>query len=202
MHSNNLYVIKILATVARGYRSRYEGPTPYRTLSTANQASSPASKLHPIGPRSHSAQIRNFTFPFASAIPGACGGSVISDEREKPIFSKAKGEPGMCQYAVCEGAESSDMEMEGDGGKGPSTGIYIIIIGSVSRIILTAPPSATTHSPTSSNNIRLPHSFRQQYSFVLLVGGEEEAVVRAFWGCSYSENSLVAELGLCFMLVV
>jgi len=82
-----------------------EAHRPYRTLSTANQASSPPSKLHPTGPKSHSAHIKNFTFPFAPSTPGPVGGSVIGDGREKPMFSNDMGEPGMCQYAVCVDAD-------------------------------------------------------------------------------------------------
>ena len=141
----------------------YEGKSPYRNRSTASQASFPPSKLHPIGPTSHSAQIRNFTFPFASAIPGAVDGSVMDDGREKPIFSKAMGEPRTCQSAVVEEEEEGEGEGEmiGEGGNGesPPEGIYarserVKMVWS--RV--TAPPSATTHSPTPGRRTRLPHA--------------------------------------------
>jgi hypothetical protein len=80
---------------------------PYRTLSTATQASSPCSQLQPIGPKSHSAQINHFTAPHLP-LPGVSDGresEVIASGREKPILSNAKGEEVTCQYARAEGGK-------------------------------------------------------------------------------------------------
>lgn len=55
----------------------------YLTLSTATQLSFPPSKLHPTGPKSHSAQISHFTLPLAVSIPGEEGGmEVVASGRE------------------------------------------------------------------------------------------------------------------------
>ena len=58
---------------------------PYRILSIASHASDPPSKLHPSGPKSHSAQIRYLTC--FSAFTGA-----EASGRVNPMLSKAKGQ--------------------------------------------------------------------------------------------------------------
>ena len=103
----------------------YDG-SPYRNRSTASQASVPPSKLHPKGPRSHSAQMRNLTFPRAAVTPGASGGKESVDCREKPMFSNAIGDPAICQYIAFSDSPSAEEEAtaaEGGNGDLPSDGI-------------------------------------------------------------------------------